>query len=79
VAFINLWSTNIDPQVWPEPNTFLPERHLNDTGKFVKSEKLLTFGLGKIFEILFDIFYFIYLFDLYMKIREKKLHRRNFG
>ncbi|XP_046657699.1 methyl farnesoate epoxidase-like [Daphnia pulicaria] len=47
LTFINLWSTNIDPQVWPEPNTFLPERHLNDAGKFVKSEKLLTFGLGK--------------------------------
>jgi hypothetical protein len=78
VAFINLWSTNIDPQVWPEPNTFLPERHINDSGKFVKSEKLLTFGLGKIFEISLDIVIsFICL--TYMKIRKKKLHRRNFG
>ncbi len=46
VAFINLWSTNVDPEIWPEPHKFLPERHLNDQGEFIKSDRLLTFGLG---------------------------------
>ncbi|XP_046438827.1 methyl farnesoate epoxidase-like isoform X1 [Daphnia pulex] len=47
VVFINLWAINNDPEIWPEPTKFLPERHLNDAGEFVKSEKMLNFSLGK--------------------------------
>lgn len=49
--FINLWSAHMDSDVWSDPATFSPERHLNVEGKFVKSDHLVTFGLGGSFEI----------------------------
>ncbi len=47
LVFINLWAINNDPEIWPEPTKFLPERHLNDAGEFVKSENMLNFSFGK--------------------------------
>lgn len=44
--FINLWSAHMDPDVWPDPTTFKPERHLDNEGKLIKADHLVTFGLG---------------------------------
>ncbi|XP_078578454.1 cytochrome P450 2U1-like [Branchiostoma floridae x Branchiostoma japonicum] len=43
---INLWSVHMDPQLFPEPNTFKPERFLDQDGNFVKHEALIPFSLG---------------------------------
>jgi cytochrome P450 len=53
VVFINLWAINNDPEIWPEPTKFLPERHLNDAGEFVKSEKMLNFSLGNRYYLIY--------------------------
>ncbi|XP_035687382.1 cytochrome P450 2U1-like [Branchiostoma floridae] len=43
---INLWSVHMDPQLFPEPNTFQPERFLDKNGNFVKHEALIPFSMG---------------------------------
>ena len=38
----------MDPQNFPDPGTFKPERFLNEDGtKTIKSEYLVPFGIGK--------------------------------
>ena len=44
--FINIWSVHMDPDTWPEPSKFRPERHLDADGNVIKSDHILTFGLG---------------------------------
>ena len=39
----------MDPALWPDPLQFRPERHLDSHGKVIKSEYLVTFGLGKLY------------------------------
>ena len=36
-----------DPEYWPEPETFKPERFLDDSGKVIKEERFVPFGVGK--------------------------------
>ncbi|XP_066299833.1 cytochrome P450 2D4-like isoform X1 [Branchiostoma lanceolatum] len=43
---VNLWSVHMDPQLFPEPNQFQPERFLDPDGTFVKHEALIPFGIG---------------------------------
>nr|QST15069.1 CYP370B2 protein [Diaphanosoma celebensis] len=47
MIFVNLWSVFMDPALWADPLLFRPERHLDDRGRAVKSEYLVTFGIGK--------------------------------
>ena len=42
---IDIWSVHMDPDYWPDPEHFRPERHLNKA----KSDHILTFGLGTIY------------------------------
>merc|ERR550534_3029559 len=37
----NLWQVHNDPRFWPDPQTFDPGRHLDDSGTFVKSSKVI--------------------------------------
>lgn len=65
MVFINLWSAHMDESVWPEANTFNPERHLQNGGqtKSPSSPHVLTFGLGSYYFFLFQ-FKFQFFFNL---------------
>ncbi|XP_022095758.1 cytochrome P450 2J6-like [Acanthaster planci] len=43
----NLWAVAHDPNVWPEPDQFKPERFLNDKGEAVKADELIPFSVGR--------------------------------
>uniref|UniRef100_A0A3Q1EGF8 Cytochrome P450 1A n=2 Tax=Acanthochromis polyacanthus TaxID=80966 RepID=A0A3Q1EGF8_9TELE len=49
VVFINQWSVNHDPTFWPHPETFDPERFLDQGGALNKdlTSRVLIFSLGK--------------------------------
>lgn len=49
VVFINQWSINHDPALWPQPETFDPQRFLNGDGGLNKdlAGSILIFSLGK--------------------------------
>uniref|UniRef100_A0A1I8J8Y5 Cytochrome n=1 Tax=Macrostomum lignano TaxID=282301 RepID=A0A1I8J8Y5_9PLAT len=46
ICAFNVYSIHHDPELFPEPQRFLPERHLKD-GQFAPCPHLATFGLGK--------------------------------
>ncbi|XP_066289124.1 cytochrome P450 2D4-like [Branchiostoma lanceolatum] len=43
---VNLLSVHMDPQLFPEPDKFQPERFLDPDGNFVQHEALIPFGIG---------------------------------
>ncbi|KAK9006198.1 hypothetical protein V6N11_035243 [Hibiscus sabdariffa] len=49
-VFLNMWSINMDPNIWDNPSKFQPERFLNDTDKFDfrgNDFRYLPFGAGR--------------------------------
>ncbi|PAA71781.1 hypothetical protein BOX15_Mlig029931g1 [Macrostomum lignano] len=46
ICAFNVYSIHHDPELFPEPTKFLPERHLKDN-QFVPCPHLATFGLGR--------------------------------
>lgn len=36
----------MDPNYWQDPYKFLPERHIDQEGNVIKSDHIMTFGLG---------------------------------
>lgn len=47
----NLYSIHFDPEIYPEPEKFDPNRFLNSEGKRIKREGPYPFGLGKVYII----------------------------
>ncbi|PAA74695.1 hypothetical protein BOX15_Mlig013607g2 [Macrostomum lignano] len=47
ICTFNTYAIHHDPEVFPQPEKFLPERHLKEDGQFAASPHLSTFGLGK--------------------------------
>ncbi|XP_037546340.1 cytochrome P450 2U1 [Nematolebias whitei] len=47
VLLPNLYSVHRDPRVWDDPDTFNPERFLDDEGQLLRKEFLVPFGLGR--------------------------------
>nr|KAI8762247.1 ATP synthase subunit alpha; mitochondrial-like cytochrome P450 1A1-like P ATP biosynthesis/Eggmasses/Reproduction [Biomphalaria glabrata] len=51
-VYINLWALHHDPEHWPEPWTFKPERFLTNDGQLLPvtdpvRRRLMTFGAGR--------------------------------
>ena len=46
VVFPNLYHVVNDPNVFPNPRNFNPTRFLNNDGQFVRSERMVVFGVG---------------------------------
>lgn len=42
----NLWGVQNDPDHWDNPEEFRPERHINSSGEFVKSDRVIPFSIG---------------------------------
>lgn len=48
IVFSSLYACHKDPKVWTEPESFKPERFLDENGKFsVKKDFSIPFGAGK--------------------------------
>ena len=47
VVIVNLHSANHDESLWEDPESFKPERHLDDDGEFMKRSPVVPFGLGR--------------------------------
>jgi cytochrome P450 len=46
MVFPNLFSVAMDPDVWPTPNSFQPERFLNENGQVTGKNAIIPFSLG---------------------------------
>lgn len=46
-VLINLHSVHHDKAYWKDPGIFRPERFLNEHGKLISQDRILTFGLGR--------------------------------
>ncbi|XP_049575414.1 cytochrome P450 2U1 [Syngnathus scovelli] len=47
VLLPNLWSVHRDPTVWEQPDSFKPERFLDDEGKLLRKDCFMPFGIGR--------------------------------
>ena len=49
VVFCNMWSVSRDDEVWPDPNTFRPERWMDEEGRLNKGsfDNFYPFSAGK--------------------------------
>ena len=44
--FANIYAVHHDPNHFPEPEKFIPERHLDENGNFLKSNRIIPFSIG---------------------------------
>jgi len=43
----NHWAVHMDKDYWGDPETFRPERFINEKGEFVANKHVVHFGFGK--------------------------------
>lgn len=46
-VLMNIFYNNMNPELFPDPTLFKPERHLNKDGTFRMDENIILFGKGK--------------------------------
>ena len=44
----NIHSVHMNPDIWPEPEVYRPERFLDDSGSIIKKDLLIPFLIGRI-------------------------------
>ena len=44
----NLYGIHMDPEIFPEPTKFNPDRFLNEKGNLVNTDLVIAFGVGKL-------------------------------
>lgn len=59
----NMWAVHNNPEVFPKPSEFKPERFLDENGNYVKHDHVIPFGVGKSvngnsYLITYYVFYF---------------------
>jgi len=47
LVLINLWSAHMDPALWKDPETFRPERFLDENLAIINQDLMIAFSLGK--------------------------------
>lgn len=47
MVLMNMYSAFHDKEYWGDPETFRPERHLDENMKIIKHEPMILFGIGK--------------------------------
>ncbi|KAF8079096.1 cytochrome P450 [Lyophyllum atratum] len=47
VVMANIWAMAHDESIYPEPDSFLPERFFDDKGKLNNDDQVLAFGFGR--------------------------------
>uniref|UniRef100_H2ZEQ2 Uncharacterized protein n=1 Tax=Ciona savignyi TaxID=51511 RepID=H2ZEQ2_CIOSA len=47
IVMPNIWSVHHDPVRWKNPEVFRPERHIDENGKFKKSDAVIPFNVGQ--------------------------------
>ena len=68
--FSSLYHVMNDPQHFPQPSEFKPERFIDENGKFKHNERVVPFGIGKrycIGQSLAEKEYFLFMVGLLQK------------
>jgi len=47
VVISNIWAMTRDESIYPQPESFLPERFINEDGQLNDNDLILTFGFGR--------------------------------
>jgi cytochrome P450 len=47
MVFANLYAVHMNPDVWSDPESFRPERFLDENGKVIGKDRVIPFGLGR--------------------------------
>ncbi len=56
IIVANLWAIHHDPDSWPNPDEFKPERFLDTDGNVIEKEDLIPFSTGKYVSFCFLVF-----------------------